>query len=220
MFRGQNIQSWQWIYGRFSPKMVSEMISEYPIIYHILLQLRIQLGKEHTTLPASWCLLVHAVFYYHRVILAPHTDFKEVNHREEQRLPCCTWVEQPFSNGAKQYVSTDVLVANHHAGSSSIWMNIGILSLLFPLFTVKNVRIKLLNATAYLELEQQEEIWSEKLTKLNYEAKVEESEEASSCWELNPEHLWLEPPIVYMWYSMPQSHTQQPLFSLASIFAS
>ena len=99
-------------------------------------------------------------------------------------------------------------------------MNIGIPSLLFPLFTVKNVRIKLLNATAYLELEQQEEIWSEKLTKLNYEAKVEESEEASSCWELNPEHLWLEPPIVYMWYSMPQSHTQQPLFSLASIFAS
>ena len=55
---------------------------------------------------------MHAIFYYHRVILAPHTNFREVNHREEQRLPMkgCMWVDQPFSNGDKQYLSTDVLV--------------------------------------------------------------------------------------------------------------
>ena len=29
-----------------------------------------------------------------------------------------------------------------------------------------------------------------------YEAKIEESEKAGSCWELNPGHLWLEPPVL------------------------
>ena len=32
-----------------------------------------------------------------------------------------------------------------------------------------------------------------------YEAKIEESEKAGSCWELNPGHLWLEPPVLCHW---------------------
>ena len=29
-----------------------------------------------------------------------------------------------------------------------------------------------------------------------YEAKIEESEKTGSCWESNPEHLWLEPSVL------------------------
>ena len=29
-----------------------------------------------------------------------------------------------------------------------------------------------------------------------FEVKIKESEKAGSCWELNPGHLWLEPPVL------------------------
>ena len=32
-----------------------------------------------------------------------------------------------------------------------------------------------------------------------YEAKIEESEKAGSCWESNPGHLWLELPVLCHW---------------------
>ena len=78
----------------------------------------------------------------------------------------CIWAEQPFSNGAKQYLSTGVLVANHHAGPSSIWMNYWYTQP-FPSLWSRMWGSNCSIATAYLELEQQEEIWrSEKLMKL------------------------------------------------------
>ena len=65
-----------------------------------------------------------------------------------------------------------------------------------------------------------------------YEVKIEESEQAGSCQESNPGHLWLERPVlaavVAQWQSTggssqrcPRFDSRRlPAFSLSSIFAS